>query len=165
MANSCRLCWSCTNQCFLLCCFLSFLSLPIILTVDKIVQVNMHSFLPCFSNMHSALIQENDTFHKSHWLFLVWGGKRTLTAVTHLHCLVVGMFYVLPMERPAFAFSSFLPGGLQPNWLSVGLLGTSLQSSGVGLFFFFFTALLFAMPSQLQFSVQAQQKLLWNDMK
>lgn len=79
MTNSCCLCWSCRNPHFASAVSFHSCRFTIIPTVDVIVQVNMHSFLPCFTNMHSALIQESDTFHNSHWLFLVWGEK-------HTHC-------------------------------------------------------------------------------
>lgn len=110
MTNSCCLCWSCRNPHFASAVSFHSCRFSIIPTVDVIVQVNMHSFLPCFTNMHSALIQESDTFHNSYWLFLVWGGGNTLTAVTRSHCLVVGILYVVLMERRAFAFSFFLRG-------------------------------------------------------
>lgn len=141
MTNSCRLCWNCTNQClpFVL-FFFSFLSLPIILTVDQIVRVNMHSFLPCFSNMHSALIQENDTFHRSHWLFLVWGENALSLRWLSCTAWLLGCFMCCPWKDPLLHFHPFCVGwgggGLQPRLFGYPWVCSAhhLQSSGAGLF-------------------------------
>lgn len=149
MTNSCCLCWSCRNPHFASAVSFHSCRFSIIPTVDVIVQVNMHSFLPCFTNMHSALIQESDTFHNSYWLFLVWGGGNTLTAVTRLHCLVVGILYVVPMERRAFAFSFFLRGKTPTRLFGYPCVCSAHHCSQVQWAHFFVTALLFALPSDV----------------
>lgn len=107
------------SACFLLLFFFFFCISVALCHSDcgHIVHLNMHSFLLCFINMHSALIEENDkhipqtssthnmrTKKNSRFLFC----KRS-TVVTQLHWLVVlVIFYVLPMERPTFILSAEL---------------------------------------------------------
>lgn len=113
---SCCRSWSCTNQLSAIsshsCCFPSF-------WLWSIVHVNIHSFLSCSINMRCVLIGEiPHTFHKSHWLFLMPGGKKyfykvllslNTTVVTQLYWLVVIVtFTCCPWKDQHCGFSTFV---------------------------------------------------------
>lgn len=145
MTNSCCLCWSCRNPHFASAVSFHYCRFSIIPTVDVIVQVDMHSFLPCFTNMHSALIQESDTFHNSHWLFLVWGEK-------HTHCgdsvALLGCWDSLCGAHGKTSFCIFILSA-RKNCNPIVWVCSAHHCSQVQWAYFFVTALLFATPSHV----------------
>lgn len=88
------LCWHCTKPAF--CCFPSIPSLPLMMTVDTFVHVNMHSFLSCFLNMHSLLTEQNDIPQISLTLSGVgWKYSVSLNTLSY-----IGWLLWLFMQRP-----------------------------------------------------------------